>query len=169
MKKILIAPLIISLALILFFSFFSLFRVKGDGMEPTVKLGDYVISKKTSPFFQLNPSRGDIIVYRSEDLFTDGRVEIARVTGLPRESVRLLSGNIYIKSADDRGEIFKLEESFQPSRYYARDIEEKGAEWIEIGTSEYYVTKDKRYLNRPDPSLGIIAKESIAGILLFKF
>lgn len=62
--------------------------VYGDGMEPTIQNGHYVVVNKLAYYFR-SPSRGDIIT-------TD--TNVYRIVGLPGDTVTFEGGHLYINS-----------------------------------------------------------------------
>ena len=100
-------------------------RVVGTSMEPTLRDGELVLVTKFD-YLRAKPARGDVVLCR-----LPGRAGeyVKRVIGLPGETVRIASGQVYIDGAP-------LEEPYAApaERDYARAP----------GEDEYLVMGDNR-------------------------
>lgn len=130
-------------------------------MEPGVKRKQILVFRK----FGANPQRGEIIFYDKYSKTGNGAVGsyLARVIGLPGESVRAENGNIYLKN--NAGQ-FIFEEDYLTEG--TKTVFDQEGEWFRINSSQYFVLADKRdgVFSIAD---SLVEKETIKGILLFKF
>lgn len=87
---------------------FSLAYVPSGSMEPTLPTRSHFIGWRL-PYFVADPTpaRGDIIMFRSEEL---DELLVKRVIGLPGETVTIADGDVYID-----GEL--LEEPYLPAQH----------------------------------------------------
>ena len=106
-------------------SIFSLCYVSGPSMSPTILDGDIVLSCKIFNTVE----RFDIVTIR----MPDGQLLIKRIIGLPRETVRISGGHVYINDE-------KLDDIVSCETLY-RGI---AIEPIVLGEDEYFVLGDNR-------------------------
>ncbi|MBA7701414.1 Signal peptidase IB [subsurface metagenome] len=109
--------------------------IPSGSMEPTLAIGERIITSKVSYFFH-EPERGDIIVFHPPHQSEDATPFIKRIIGFPGESVEITDGIVYIHKD---GEVFPLyDEPYikePPSRDFEGDI---------IPENEYFVLGDNR-------------------------
>lgn len=165
MKKLFYIFLILSLVLFLLFLFFSLTRISGIAMEPSVKSGQLVVFRKYLGVSK--PNRGDIVLYQpvtqTVDISDSGFDFVGRVVALPTESIRIENGNIYI---DDNVEKFRIEEDYLLTNTKTSATEE--SKWVKLGRYEYFILTDSRE-KTIDIKSRIIPQEKLRSVLLFKF
>lgn len=125
-------------------------RVNGTSMESTLYNGETMILNKIAMKFK-GIKRWDIVVIKTGNTHL-----IKRVIGLPNEIVKYEEGKLYIndKVVIDKYSITKTE-----------DFEE-----IKVGSDEYFVMGDNRYVSQDSRMIGPIKKNEIKGktnIILF--
>lgn len=122
------------------------FRIEGPSMRPNLHEGQYIIIDKVTYRFE-PPERGDIIVFHHPR--NTGRDLIKRVIGLPRETVEIRQGQVYV---DDT----LLEEPYvlRPGRYSGH---------YELGPDEYFVLGDNRPNSDDSHNWGVLNREKIVG------
>jgi len=123
-------------------------RVTGSSMEPTFKNGQIKFVNKLA-YLRGSPARGDIIAAEF-----DGPqiLLLKRIVGLPGESFRVISGEIYIN-----GE--KLPEPYADGKIPASNGKLGTSAPIPLGEDEYMVIGDNRknsegYIKRGSELLG---------------
>lgn len=125
-------------------------RVNGTSMESTLYNGETMILNKIAMRFK-GIKRWDIVVIKTGDTHL-----IKRVIGLPNDVVKYESGKLYI---NDKVVIDKY------SVTETVDFEE-----IKVGSDEYFVMGDNRYVSQDSRMIGPIKKDEIKGktnIILF--
>lgn len=124
--------LICLLALVIVFYFGRQVQNAGDSMSPAIENGDIVLVNRMI-YDASKPKRGDIIVFKPNGN-ENSRSYIKRIIGLPKETVQIKKGNIYINGK-------KLKEN-----YITTDIDEAGvaSEEVTLGGDEYFVLGDNR-------------------------
>lgn len=133
------AIIAILLALFIRTFFFEPFNIPSGSMLPTLKVGDYLFvsksaygySKHSFPFSmggfegriaEKEPKRGDPVVFK---LPTNTSIDyIKRVIGLPRDTVQVIQGRLYINGEQIERESIGLAESDANSRYETRRLNE---------------------------------------------
>jgi len=79
--------------------------IPSESMVPTIEVGDRVIISRFAYWFDAEPERGDIVVFKAPEEFGKrvifGKVEvrddlIKRVIGLPGDTVEVYDGYVYI-------------------------------------------------------------------------
>lgn len=128
-------------------------RVSGTSMEPTLKEGQVIIVNKLAYIF-FSPKRSDVIVYKQVGK-EHSYFEIKRVIGLPRETVKIKNGNIYINDNI-------ILEKIKTDTIQNSGLAEEG---VKLGDNEYFVLGDNR--NKSEDSrfagVGNILKNEIIG------
>lgn len=128
-------------------------QVGGTSMEPTFQDGNILMIDKLSNRSE-NPRRYEVIVFEKED---GGKVKeyVKRVIGLPRETVQIRKGKIYINGRE-------LEE---PYEFDAISDGGVAREKIELGEDEYFVLGDNRNNSKDSRNveIGIVKREQIKG------
>lgn len=125
----------------------------GISMEGTLDKDDSIVINKFSYRFK-NPERFDVIVFKQSGR-EHAYYNIKRIIGLPGETVRIDSGNIYI---DD--EIIEEPINVEPMVNYGL-----AGEGVTLDENEYFVLGDNRN-NSEDSrfaSIGNITKDEIIG------
>lgn len=129
-------------------------KVSGDSMMPTLSSNDNLIVDKISYRFR-DPKRFEIVVFPYR--YAEDTYYIKRIIGLPRETVQIIDGYVYINNE-------KLDESFgleviSESRYGL------AANPIELGEDEYFVLGDNRNnsADSRETNVGVIHKDEFIG------
>ena len=150
--------LVLALAALTSYLFFSSVIVQESSMSPTLENGDRVFINRLA-YAVTGVRRGDVIAYRSRSSIDTG-IHIKRVIGLPGETVQirdgliLINGSTYIESKD------------------FPNITSAGlaAEGVTLGSDEYFVLGDNR--NNSEDSrfadVGNIGRETILGKVWFR-
>ena len=150
--------LVLALAALTSYLFFSSVIVQESSMSPTLENGDRVFINRLA-YAVTGVRRGDVIAYRSRSSIDTG-ILIKRVIGLPGETVQirdgliLINGSTYIESKD------------------FPNITNAGlaAEGVTLGSDEYFVLGDNR--NNSEDSrfadVGNIGRETILGKVWFR-
>ncbi|MCI6173190.1 MAG: signal peptidase I [Clostridiales bacterium] len=150
--------LVLALAALTSYLFFSSVIVQESSMSPTLENGDRVFINRLA-YAVTGVRRGDVIAYRSRSSIDTG-IHIKRVIGLPGETVQirdgliLINGSTYIESKD------------------FPNITNAGlaAEGVTLGSDEYFVLGDNR--NNSEDSrfadVGNIGRETILGKVWFR-
>ena len=150
--------LVLALAALTSYLFFSSVIVQESSMSPTLENGDRVFINRL-PYAVTGVRRGDVIAYPSRSSIDTG-IHIKRVIGLPGETVQirdgliLINGSTYIESKD------------------FPNITNAGlaAEGVTLGSDEYFVLGDNR--NNSEDSrfadVGNIGRETILGKVWFR-
>lgn len=127
-------------------------EVNGDSMVPTLFDGDNLIVDKISYRFH-EPERFDVVVFPYRNASGEVVYYIKRVIGLPKETVQISNGVIYIDG--------------QPlAENYGSEVIEyakMASNPIELGEDEYFVLGDNRNYSSDSRDIGPIKRESIIG------
>jgi signal peptidase I len=159
MKKLIFVLVGLSFFGALFFSFFSLSKITGQAMEPTLKNGTNVLFRRWGN----NLKRGDVVLYRKS--YGNGAAVdyVGRIVGLPQESARIENGFLYIGNNKDQ---YRVEEEYLATNTKTNSYQE--GEWFKIGQFEYLVLTDKRDNKISLPTM-MVHKSNIKGTLIYKF
>ncbi len=123
------------------------FRIEGTSMEPNLHNGQYLVINKI--VYRLHPpQRGDVIVFRFPR--DPQRDFIKRVIGLPRESVEIRAGRVFINGTP-------LDEPYSP----ATSTYSWGPKTLQEG--EYFVLGDNRGNSSDSHNWGMLPRENIIG------
>lgn len=151
-----VIPIVIALIIVLFLNkfVFILVTVPTGSMEDTIIPGDRLYVNEL--FNIKNAERGDILVFKSEEL--DDKRLVKRLIGLPGEEIEIKEdGSVFINGED-------LDEPYV--------VESKGeAKVFKVPDKSYFflgdnrpISFDARYWNNP-----YISEEQIIGKVLFRF
>lgn len=125
--------------------------VQGNSMNEAYKVGDIVLLEKRCSDLK----RFDVVIIKINNVKM-----IKRVIGLPKETVQILDGNVYINNK-------KLEDDIVDIK-----IEDAGiaSSKIDLAADEYFLLGDNRNESEDSrsDSIGIIKKEQIVGKVFFK-
>lgn len=75
--------------------------VKGYSMYPTLEENDYLIIERI-PYTTHEPSKGDIIVFKSTLTQEDGKEKdlVKRVVGLPGDKIKVADGKVFVNDVE---------------------------------------------------------------------
>lgn len=135
---------------------FQPFFVIGISMEPNYHQGEYLLVNQLA--YRLSPiKRGEVVVFKYKN--DTSRNYIKRIIGLPKESVEVKDGKIFIFNQENPNG-FQLEENYVP-----KDIETFGNVFATLGDNEYFVLGDNRYPNASSDSRewGVLPQNLIIG------
>lgn len=126
---------------------FEFINISGDSMYPTLQNNQLIFVWKPS----YNPARGDIIVF-----YTPDNIELVkRVIGLPRETIEIKEGVVYINNKE-------LEQKYQyPSPLQA------SMPAVTIPDDCIFVLGDNRDKSDDSRTFGAINMDKIKGKMLF--
>lgn len=127
--------------------------VSGSSMETTLSDGDQLLVDKLSYRFQ-DPKRFDIIVFPYQ--YAENTYYIKRIIGLPRETVQVVDGYVYINGSRLESDIYGNERMDDPMA---------ASQPITLGEDEYFVLGDNRNHSQDsrDPSVGKVKRDTIMG------
>ena len=145
--------------------------VYGDSMVPTLSSGDIIYAQKISTYFH-SYKRGDIVVLDGKDMEGYNHTEylVKRVVGLPGETIRIVDGNVYIKSPDS-SDFYLLQENYLPTGLKTSMREEglrKGYDELTLADNEYYCLGDNRPVSNDSRSLGPFTADRIKGVAVIR-
>jgi len=152
-----VKTVIISLAIILPIRYFVIqpFMVDGASMEPNFFDNEYLIINEISYRFT-EPQRGDVIVFKNPE--NETQFFIKRVIALPKETIKIEEGDIYIRVQG--GENFiKIDES----DYLPETTQTFGNYELELKKDEYFVLGDNRRNSKDSRTIGPIKENLIMG------
>lgn len=130
--------------------------VDGKSMENSLHTGDNLLVEKVSYHFT-EPKRYDIIVFYPEGRSVN-KSYVKRVYGLPGETVQIRDNQIYINGKT-------IEDNYAKNETDDAGIAE---EPITLADDEYFVLGDNRMVSSDSRDIGPVAKENIAGHVLFR-
>ena len=118
-------------------------RVNGASMDTTLKDGETMILNKLA-LKVTKIKRWDIVVVKINNTFL-----IKRVVALPGEKIKYEAGELYIndKVVKDKYSLTKTEDF----------------ETIKVGSNEYFVMGDNRYVSHDSRYIGPVSKKEIKG------
>lgn len=129
------------------------FIVSGASMEPNFHNGEYLIIDELTYEFR-PPERGEVVVFRYP--LNPSEFFIKRIVGLPKETVEIKSGKIFIGGA-------AFEEPYlSDSLKTAPDIK------IMLDDGEYFVLGDNRAHSSDSRFWGALPQEKIMGRALLR-
>ena len=128
-------------------------RVSGSSMETTLSDGDNLIVDKLTYHFK-EPKRFDIIVFPYQH--EENTYYIKRIIGLPKETVQVIDGYVYINNELLSSDVYGAEVMDSPGI---------AAEPIVLGEDEYFVLGDNRNHSSDsrDASVGVLKREHLIG------
>jgi len=130
-------------------------KVEGTSMMPRLVDQERIFINKF--VYQLEPiTRGDVVVFRYP--FDQAKSYIKRVIGLPGETVRLVSGEVFINGR-------KLQEPYIVEEY--RDRQSHAP--IVIPPDQYYVLGDHRNSSNDSRVWGPVPKQYVYGKAVFVY
>ena len=152
-RELLLGLAAVALVLLVRRFLFTVIRVKGNSMRPTLRDGQFLLLRRTR-----NVERGDIVICRypgekrpKGELFR--KLYVKRLIGLPGETVTIADGEVSIDG-------HPLREAYLPPRTAVRLGRER--RW-ELGPDECFVLGDNRTASRDSRSVGPLKKGLILG------
>jgi len=130
-------------------------KVQGNSMYPTIKDGDWVLVNKVAYIFS-RPQRSDIIVFDIKK--HNKEYIIKRIIGLEKETIEIVSDNIYI---DNKRLNESYVKSFSGDNFRKRLIPQK----------HYFVLGDNRRLSIDSryEDIGFVNTKEIIGKIIYKW
>lgn len=138
--------------------FFSIMKVQGDSMEPSIEQGDRVLIDKVSYFFR-QPEPGDVVAFPcsvySED--GEGSTLVKRIVAAEGDQVEIKDGALYIN--DD------IYDKYAADPVYMDEMKK-----ITIGRGKVFVLSDNRsaVLDSRDQAVGQLGITELTGRVCFK-
>ncbi|MBE0480520.1 MAG: signal peptidase I [Dehalococcoidia bacterium] len=143
---------IVLMALVVFFALHFVvqnFRIEGTSMENNLLNGEYVLVNKAAYWFNSDPVRGDVIVFKAPDQPWYDRIK--RVIGLPGDTVEVRpDGSVYVN-----GEL--LEEP-----YLTNPAGGPSGTWT-VPENEFFVMGDNRGVSYDSRAGGTIPRDHVIG------
>ncbi|MDO8429663.1 MAG: signal peptidase I [Candidatus Daviesbacteria bacterium] len=135
-------------------------KVDGNSMLPNFHHGDHIITNKLAVRIS-DMQRGEVIILKSPR--DPDKVLIKRIIGLPKESLKLLEGRIYINNR-------LLEEPYLPTglKTPGSSFLKEGDE-VTIPEGFYFVMGDNRHASSDSRDLGPINKENFVGQAFLRY
>lgn len=153
--------------------FWSIYKVNGHSMDPTLHDGNYMIALK-----QFSINRGDIVTAKENE-----KIITKRVIGLPNDTITFKNDELYIngkKYSEPYLDSFKKE--FEKDRLhenysYNPDFQTRAAQmshftvdynWksdfsVKLGKNEYYLLGDNRPVSQDSRKVGAFSRKDIIG------
>lgn len=135
-------------------------KVSGSSMVPNFHDGDYIITNKLATRLS-EPKRGEVVIL--QDPLDINKVFIKRVIGLPGETLKILSGAVYINNQ-------LLEELYLPTglRTSGENFLKDGDE-ITVPDGNYFVMGDNRNNSSDSREWGLLKKNLIIGQAFLRY
>ena len=131
------------------------FIVDGASMDPTFSTGQFLIVDRLTYRFH-EPTRGDVIVFEYPN--NPNIYYIKRIIGLPRETVSIKNGVVYIvNTTNPKG--LKLDEPYIESSHTSTDT----AGPVHLEPEQYFVMGDNRAQSSDSRVWGPLDKSFIVG------
>jgi len=155
-----VVALVISVVLYLFIM--TPHEVVGRSMDPTYKNGEMLMANKIL-YKMKKPERGDVIIFK----YSETQDFIKRIIGLPRETVMLKDGKLYING-----------NLLDESNYLSSSVYTNGGEYLKEGETitvpegRYFACGDNRPHSSDSRTFGPIDEKDIKGkawIVYFPF
>ncbi|MFH0762655.1 MAG: signal peptidase I [Candidatus Omnitrophota bacterium] len=130
-------------------------RMPDAAMEPVLMKGDTIFINKAI-YRKANPLRADVVVFKKPDKLSN--LYLARVIGLPGETVEIRNGKVLINGA-------ALYEPEAVSKIYYDNRGTKGQEGslVNVPDGSYFVLGDNSVASKDSRFFGCISKKSIIG------
>ncbi len=154
-----------AVAFILLHTVLHLYRIPSGGMEPTIHVGDLVITKRIE-----DVRRGDIIAF---DYPLEPKTTfMKRVIGLPGETTRIQSKRVFI-NGQELSEPYAMHVDEQvypenpalPEPYRSRD----NFGPYEIAANSYFTMGDNRDRSSDSRYWGTVPRTMIRGVVVYAF
>ncbi len=136
---------------------FSITKVVGSSMHPTLKDEEILILNKLK-YRISNVKRGDIISLK----YADTKYLIKRVIGMPNDTISIKDNVLYIN-----GE--KYEEAYISKELKYSDFDLSSLGYTKIPENMYFVLGDNRENSLDSREIGLIKKEEIIGKVSLRF
>ena len=138
---------------------FTLCKVEGKSMQPTLQEEDYVFVNKVAAHFP-PLQHGEIVVIKNAD---DSKYYVKRVIGLPGETIKMENGTLYVNDKE------------QDEQYINRELFHKSEVFLEykktrIPPNNFFVMGDNRSHSKDSwNGLGYIDQSSVIGKVEFVY
>jgi signal peptidase I len=123
------------------------YQISGTSMTNTLQNGQFVLVNKVSYWFH-SPERGDVVVCQEPD--NPNRDVIKRVIGLPGDTIRLDSTNVWVDGV-------KLNEPYILAKY------NPDAKTVQVPPNNYFVVGDNRPDSYDSRFFGFVPRDYIVG------
>lgn len=138
------------------------FLVQQQSMQPTIEPYDYIIVDRFTYQFLREPTRGEVIVFRSKE---DDRYLIKRIIGLPGERILVENNTTTVFNIENKNGM-KLNEAYVKNVAVNTKVDKT------LGEKEYFVMGDNRPASLDSRMIGAVTREQITGrtfLRLFPF
>lgn len=135
-------------------------RVDGPSMQPTLLHNDVILTDEISYKFNAI-NRGDIVIFHAPH-DPENRDFIKRVIGLPKETITLRDGVVYINN-----QLFN--EPYLSSQTTSGSAFLKNDSTVTLNQDEYFVMGDNRNVSSDSRSWGAVPKKNIVGKALLVY
>lgn len=154
-----VAISIIAVICVIFFFNFSLVKIEGVSMKPTLKSNEYGLIYKRDATYK----RGDIISFSSPDV--PNTEYIKRIIGLPGDKIEIIDGNLYLNGREQKEKYIRRSEALSKLNYSLEDS--SGVKIVPQG--KVFVLGDNRLHSRDSREFGFIDLSKITGKWIFHF
>ncbi|WP_439443828.1 signal peptidase I [Listeria aquatica] len=154
-----VAISIIAVICVIFFFNFSLVKIEGVSMKPTLKSNEYGLIYKRDATYK----RGDIISFSSPDV--PNTEYIKRIIGLPGDKIEIIDGNLYLNGREQKEKYIRRSEALSKLNYSLEDS--SGVKTVPQG--KVFVLGDNRLHSRDSREFGFIDLSKITGKWIFHF
>ena len=140
------------------FGWFYCVKVEGDSMETTLQTGDYLAVDKLADI-----ERGDVIVFTGSFAGAPEKAYIKRVVAMAGDTVRISSGNLYLKKNGEQHFIKVDYPGVRGATYYQgkRDYPYEK----EVLPGHVFVLGDNRENSKDSRVFGLIPLECVDGVV----
>ncbi len=141
--------------------FFSIVRVNGESMAPALQDKDIIIVDKTFKAKELE--RFDIVAFKY--VYDNKDIYLKRIIGMPGETIEIIDNKIYI----DGEALTEFYGAFSNSSNNP-DIAGYFTDYplTTLGTDEYFVIGDNRYVSDDSRNFGPVTEELLVGRATFR-
>ncbi|KAA0765844.1 signal peptidase I [Bacillus sp. SH5-2] len=138
---------------------FTLCKVKGKSMQPTLYEEDYVFVNKAAVHFS-NLQHGEIVIIKAED---ELKYYVKRVIGLPGDVINITNGTVYVNDKKQE-EPYTNKELFNNTQVFYNFQKTK------IPPNKLFVMGDNREISRDSRNgLGYIEEDNVIGKVEFVY
>ncbi len=134
--------------------FFTIVRVTGTSMSPTLSDGDLYVLNKLA-YSMRNPKIGEVVVFKDPD---DSKLSIKRIIGQPGDTLEIRNGKVYRNNT-------LITEPYLASNTMTFIVETYGGKIFQLSEDEYFLLGDNRENSFDSRYYGSVEKTSILGVI----